>query len=73
MNIFELRRAYHDSLANIRSWFSDSSLSGHMTVLDRLAFLDAWRQEMVEYFERHGYCLACSRRLERCLCRGRRT
>jgi hypothetical protein len=68
MTIFELRRAYHDSLSNIRGWFGDSALSGRLTFLDRLSILDAWQQEMVEFFERHGYCFACSRRLDRCRC-----
>jgi hypothetical protein len=68
MSIFDLRRAYHDSLSNMRGWLGDTSLSGNLTVLDRLSILDAWQQEMVEFFERHGHCFACNRRLERCRC-----
>ena len=68
MTIFDLRRAYHDSLSNIRGWFGDSTLSGRLTVLDRLSILDAWQQEMMEFFERNGYCFACNRRLSRCRC-----
>lgn len=68
MSIFELRQAYHDSLSNMRGWLGDASVSQGLTVLDRLSILDAWQQEMVEFFERNGYCFACSRRLTRCRC-----
>lgn len=68
MTIFEIRTAYHNSLANMRNWFGDEHLSGRLTVLDRLSILDAWQQEMVEFFEKHGHCFACSRRLDRCRC-----
>jgi len=68
VKIFELRTAYHNSLANMRVWLGDSSLSGRLTVLDRLSILDAWHQEMTEFFERNGYCFVCNRRLERCEC-----
>ena len=68
MTIFELRKAYHGSLDNIRGWLGDSALSGRLTVLDRLSILDAWHQEMVEFFENKGYCFVCNRRLERCRC-----
>lgn len=67
-NIFQLRRAYHDSLSNMRGWFEDRALSGQLTVLDRLSILDAWQQEMVEFFERNGHCFACNRPLQRCIC-----
>ena len=69
MTIFHLRQAYHDSLSNMRGWLLDGSLSGRLTVLDRLSIIDAWQQEMVEFFERHGFCFACNRRLDRCHCR----
>ena len=68
MTIFDLRRAYHDSLSNMRGWLGDNALSGNLTVLDRLSILDAWQQEMVEFFEKHGHCFACNRRLGRCHC-----
>lgn len=68
VKIFELRTAYHNSLANMRVWLGDTSLSGQLTVLDRLSILDAWQQEMTEFFERNGYCFACNRRLPRCEC-----
>ena len=55
MTIFEIRTAYHNSLANMRNWFGDEGVSGRLTVLDRLSILDAWQQEMVEFFERHGF------------------
>jgi hypothetical protein len=68
MTIFELRRAYHHSLSNIRGWFGDATMSGRLTFLDRLSILDAWQQEMVEFFEKNGYCFGCNRRLDRCRC-----
>jgi hypothetical protein len=68
MSIFALRQAYHTSLANIRGWLGDNSLSGRLTVLDRLSILDAWHQEMVEFFENHDHCFTCNRRLSRCQC-----
>jgi len=68
MTIFDLRRAYHTSLSNIRGWFGDATVSGRLTFLDRLSILDAWQQEMVDFFQEHGYCFACSRPLRRCSC-----
>ncbi len=68
MTIFEVRCAYHQSLENMRAWFADERVSGRLTTLDRLSILDAWQQEMVEFFEKNGYCFACSRRLGRCTC-----
>ncbi len=68
MSIFDLRRAYHDSLHNMRWWLGDNAISGGLTVIDRLSILDAWQQEMVEFFERNDHCFACSRRLSRCRC-----
>ena len=66
--IFEIRRAYHDSLSNMRGWLTDTRVSGGLTTLDRLSIIDAWQQEMVEFFERNGYCFCCNRRLDRCRC-----
>lgn len=68
MTIFQLRRAYHDSLSNMRGWLSDTAVSGKLTTLDKLSILDAWQQEMVEFFERHNHCFACNRRNDRCSC-----
>ncbi len=68
MTIFDLRRAYHDSLSNMRGWLGDTDVSGRLTMLDKLSILDAWQQEMVEFFERNGHCFACNRTLGRCDC-----
>lgn len=68
MTIFQLRQAYHDSLSNMRGWLGDQNVSGRLTVIDRLSILDAWQQEMVEFFERNDYCFSCNRRLDRCEC-----
>ena len=67
-SIFEVRQAYHESLSNMRGWLGDTSVSGNLSVLDRLSILDAWQQEMVEFFEKNGFCFACNRRLVRCPC-----
>jgi len=68
MNIFDLRKAYHDSLSNMRGWLGDTAISSRLTMLDKLSILDAWQQEMVEFFEHNGHCFACNRRLDRCTC-----
>ena len=68
MTIFDLRRAYHDSLSNMRGWLGDTSLASRLTMLDKLSILDAWQQEMVEFFEHNGHCFACNKRLDRCTC-----
>jgi hypothetical protein len=68
LTIFELRQAYHESLSNMRGWLGDQALSGRLTVLDRLSILDAWQQEMIEFFENHGFCFSCNRRISRCRC-----
>ena len=68
MTIFELRRAYHHSLSNMRGWLGDTDLASRLTLLDRLSILDAWQQEMAEFFERHDHCFVCHRRLPRCRC-----
>ena len=68
MTIFDLRRAYHDSLSNMRGWLGDTAVSGRLTMLDKLSILDAWQQEMVEFFENNGHCFACNRRVDRCSC-----
>jgi hypothetical protein len=66
--IFEIRRAYHDSLSNMRGWLTDTHVSGTLTTLARLSIIDAGQQEMVEFFEKNGYCFSCNRRLSRCRC-----
>jgi hypothetical protein len=68
MTIFDLRRAYHNSLSNMRGWLGDTSVSGRLTMLDRLSILDAWQQEMVEFFQQNGHCFACNRTIGRCEC-----
>lgn len=68
VTIFQLRQAYHDSLSNMRGWLLDTTVSGQLTVLDRLSIIDAWQQEMIEYFNKNGYCFACNKRLPRCGC-----
>jgi hypothetical protein len=62
--IFELLRNYHQSRENIRLLME---MSG-MTDYEKVGFIDAWQEEMADYFARHGYCFACNQRLRRCRC-----
>ena len=62
--IFELLRAYHQSRENIRALLDLSPMEDY----ERMGFIDAWQEEMAEFFARNGYCFACNRLLERCEC-----
>jgi uncharacterized protein with von Willebrand factor type A (vWA) domain len=62
--IFDLLRAYHQSRENIRLLID---MSG-MTDYEKVGFIDAWQEEMADFFAQHGYCFACNRLLERCTC-----
>ncbi|HEU4401088.1 MAG TPA: hypothetical protein VFT43_03205 [Candidatus Polarisedimenticolia bacterium] len=62
--IFDLLRAYHESRENIRLLLE---ISG-MTSYEKVGFIDAWQEEMADYFAFHGYCFACNRPLKRCEC-----
>ena len=62
--IFDLLRAYHRSRENIRLLIDLSA----MTDYEKMGFIDAWQEEMADYFARHGYCFACNRPLDRCDC-----
>jgi hypothetical protein len=62
--IFELLGVYHRSRENIRILLD---LSG-MSDFEKVGFVDAWQEEMADYFASHGYCFACNRHLERCEC-----
>jgi hypothetical protein len=63
-SIFDLLRAYHESRENIRLLIEMSS----MTDYEKVGFIDAWQEEMADYFATNGYCFACNRLLERCAC-----
>jgi hypothetical protein len=62
--IFEILRVYHQSRENIRVLLEMSSMSDY----ERMGFIDAWQEEMADFFARNGYCFACNRALERCDC-----
>ena len=62
--IFDLLKVYHDSRDNIRLLIEVSG----MTDYEKIGFIDAWQEEMADYFESNGYCFACNRPLERCEC-----
>jgi len=62
--IFELLRIYHQSRENIRLLLEMSPMADY----EKMGFIDAWQEEMAEFFARHGYCFACNRVLERCEC-----
>lgn len=64
-SIFQLLSAYHQSLENMRVWLSEVELSD----LERIAIVDAWQDEMKQWFGENGYCFACSKPLGRCNCR----
>jgi hypothetical protein len=63
-NIFQLLSEYHTSLDNMRSWLHDSTLDE----VERMGIIDAWQEEMRQYFKKNGFCFACNRPLLRCRC-----
>ncbi len=62
--IFELLRIYHQSRENIRLLLEMTNMSDY----ERMGFIDAWQEEMADYFSRNGFCFACNRLLGRCEC-----
>ena len=62
--IFDLLRDYHRSRENIRLLISMTDMSDY----EKVGFIDAWQEEMADYFAGNGYCFACNRPLERCDC-----
>jgi UDP-N-acetylglucosamine transferase subunit ALG13 len=62
--IFELLRAYHQSRENIRLLINMSAMSDY----EKVGFIDAWQEEMADFFAENGYCFACNRLLDRCQC-----
>jgi hypothetical protein len=48
----------------MRSWLHDSTLDE----VERMGIIDAWQEEMKQYFKKHGFCFACNRPLPRCRC-----
>jgi hypothetical protein len=62
--IFELLRTYHRSRENVRLLMEMSGMADY----EKMGFIDAWQEEMADYFARHGYCFACNRLLSRCGC-----
>jgi len=62
--IFELLRIYHQSRENIRLLLEMSRMADY----ERMGFIDAWQEEMADFFARNGYCFACNRLLARCEC-----
>lgn len=62
--IFELLRNYHRSRENIRLLLEMSDMADY----EKMGFVDAWQEEMADYFARQGYCFACNHELRRCRC-----
>jgi hypothetical protein len=62
--IFEILQIYHQSRENIRVLLDMSAMADY----EKMGFIDAWQEEMAEFFARNGYCFACNRTLERCGC-----
>ena len=62
--IFELLRAYHASRENVRVLLEMSAMSDY----EKVGFIDAWQEEMADFFAENGYCFACNKRVGRCTC-----
>ncbi len=62
--IFELLRIYHESRENIRLLLEVSPMADY----EKMGFIDAWQEEMADFFAENGYCFACNRPLGRCDC-----
>ena len=62
--IFELLSEYHRSLDNMKGWLQEYPLDES----ERIGIVDAWQQEMKDYFQTNGFCFACNRPLTRCRC-----
>jgi hypothetical protein len=62
--IFDLLRSYHRSRENIRLLIDMTDMSDY----EKIGFIDAWQEEMADFFANNGYCFACNHRLERCDC-----
>ncbi len=62
--IFDLLRTYHDSRENIRLLIDLTDMSDY----EKVGFIDAWQEEMADFFANNGYCFACNRPLGRCEC-----
>jgi hypothetical protein len=62
--IFQVLTDYHRSLDNMKSWLAELSIDH----VERVGLVDAWQEEMKEYFQRNGFCFGCNRPLPRCRC-----
>ena len=62
--IFDLLRDYHRSRENMRLLIGMTDMSDY----EKIGFIDAWQEEMADYFASNGYCFACNHLLERCAC-----
>lgn len=62
--IFDLLRAYNASRENVRLLLDLSGMSDY----EKIGFIDAWQEEMADFFAENGYCFACNRTLHRCEC-----
>lgn len=62
--IFDLLRAYNASRENVRLLLDLSGMSDY----EKVGFIDAWQEEMADFFAENGYCFACNRTLRRCGC-----
>jgi hypothetical protein len=48
----------------MRLWLAEADLND----LERIAIVDAWQDEMKQWFSENGYCFACNKPLGRCNC-----
>jgi len=62
--IFNLLQTYNHSRENIRLLIDLSGMSDY----EKIGFIDAWQEEMADFFARNGFCFACNRLIEQCDC-----
>lgn len=60
----ELMRIYRRSLENMKEWLQDSSLRFD----EKLGIIDAWLEELREFYRVNGHCFACEKPLDHCTC-----
>jgi hypothetical protein len=70
--IFDVLTHYHRSLENMRTWLQErppeSLPADPAEDVERIGLVDAWQEEMKDYFRTHGFCFACNRPVSRCRC-----
>ena len=60
----ELMRIYRRSLENMKNWLQDADLR----LDEKLGIIDAWLEELREFYRQNGHCFACEQPLDACTC-----